>query len=320
MKRPLNVFFAFGKFFIQYFTVSLTSLLETNKDLDLRIFLIYDFEDKSLLSNVLQFVRSNYGIELQLIYQDSKIFNNYRVSKHVSINTYLRLLLTDIIPNDIDSGLFLDSDTVVTGSLAELAKLKFKDLADVTAPDSEKFLYAVSEIPEQRIANSTRLSALGFGTDTYFNAGIMLVNLKNWRLINASAELMKLAERYMDDLVFWDQDVLNMYFANRWGELDATYNALHLIWKRKTKPLIVHFAGSSKPWNYLDRHPYKAEYFKYLRLTPFKDKKYVDFSLKRAPYKYYRELRHSLNYFRQLFLGKLKESQSSKTKGKHLSP
>ena len=151
MKRPsLNVFFAFGKYFIQYFTVSLASLLENNRDIDLQIFLIYDFEDKSLLAGTIEFVRQRYNIDLKLIYQDSAIFNNYRVSKHVSINTYLRLLLTDIIPVGVDSGLFLDSDTVVTGSLLELANFKFAELDDNTQPEQNKFVYAVSEIPEQR--------------------------------------------------------------------------------------------------------------------------------------------------------------------------
>ena len=111
----------------------------------------------------------------------------------------------------------------------------------------------------------------------------------------------------MDKLVYWDQDVLNMYFVNRWREMDRKYNALHLIWKRKETPVIVHYAGSSKPWNYLDRHPYKSYYFKYLELTPYRDKKYTDFNIKKAPYKYYRDLRHFLNYFRQLILGNIEK-------------
>lgn len=310
MKPTLNVFFAIGKYFIQYFTVSLASLLDTNQDLKLNIYLIYDFEDVTLLNETLRFAKEKYGVDINLIYQDSSIFKNYRVSKHVSINTYLRLLLTAIIPTDVDSGLFLDSDTIVTGSLKPLAKLEFADLNNVTVTERSKFVYAVSEIPEQRIANSQRLTELGYTTDGYFNAGVMLVNLKNWRLIRAADDLMALADKYMEDLVFWDQDILNMYFVNRWSEIDPTYNALHLIWKRRKTPLIVHYAGSSKPWNYMDRHPYRSYYFKYLKLTPFSKNKYNDFDLKKMPLKYIRDLRHFLNYFRQFFLGNLKDLQS----------
>jgi len=305
MKPSLNVFFAIGKYFIKYFTVSLTSLLETNKHIDLHIYLIYDFEDITLLKEVLEFANWKYGISINLIFQDSSIFNNYRVGEHVSINTYLRLLLTDIIPVSVDTGLFLDSDTVVTGKLDELANLRFAEIDDSSRNECEKYIYAVSEIPEQRKANSERLSKLGFKTDTYFNAGVMMINLKNWRITNTSAELMKLSDQYMEQLVFWDQDILNMFFLNRWGELNATYNALHLIWKRRQIPLIIHYAGASKPWNYLDRHPYKSFYFKYQKAGPYLGEKYVDFSVKNIPYKYYRDIRHFLNFFRQRMLGNI---------------
>ncbi|WP_428331696.1 glycosyltransferase family 8 protein [Mucilaginibacter sp.] len=303
MKQRLNVFFAIGKFFIQYFTVSVTSLLETNKHMDLNIFLIHDF-DSDLLLEILAFTKKKYDVEIQLIYQDSKIFDSYRIADHVSLNTYLRLLLADIIPKDIDNGLFLDSDTIITGPLTELASFNF---STTTASDDMgcKYLAAVREIPEQNESNSKRITELGFHTNSYFNAGVLLVNLKNWRTDNISAKLIEMASSYMDDLVFWDQDVLNMFFLNKWDELDSKFNALNMIWKRKKPPLIIHFAGSSKPWNYLNRHPYKSFYFKYLLLTPYKNIKYTDFSYSKIPYKYYRDLRHFVNYYRQSCLGNI---------------
>ena len=35
------------------------------------------------------------------------------------------------------------------------------------------------------------------------------------------------------------------------------------------KPVIIHFTGTSKPWFYLNRHPYKNVYWQYLKQTPF---------------------------------------------------
>jgi lipopolysaccharide biosynthesis glycosyltransferase len=34
---------------------------------------------------------------------------------------------------------------------------------------------------------------------------------------------------------------------------------------------IVHFNGASKPWSYFSRHPRRADYYKYLELTPWRD-------------------------------------------------
>jgi lipopolysaccharide biosynthesis glycosyltransferase len=295
---PLNVFFAIGRFFIPYFTVSLTSLLETNRHLELKVFLIYDFEEVSLLDEVADFVREKYGVTLNLIYQDTGIFKNYRVALHVSINTYLRLLLPDLIPEEIESGLFLDSDIVVTGSLQELAVIEFAEVDDPAVQEEDKYLYAVREVPYHSEVNSIRMTQMGYKTDKYFNAGIMLVNLKGWRAKRISADLLEMAVRYMDRLVYWDQDVLNMYFVNRWGELNDTYNALHMIWKRPKTPLIIHYAGGTKPWNYYNQHPYKEYYFKYLKLTPFKKNKYVDFAVRNMPHKYYWDFRHFLSYLK----------------------
>jgi lipopolysaccharide biosynthesis glycosyltransferase len=307
MNKKLNVFFAIGEFFIQHFSVAITSLLETNNHLNLNVFLIYDFEDNRLLKDLMKKIELKYYVKLNLIFQDSSIFDKYRVANHVSKNTYLRLLLADVIPNDIDKGIFLDSDIVVTGSLEKLKALNFDANDDDIITSQSKYLYAVREIKIESELNSIRITKLGFPIDRYFNAGVMVINLKKWREDNLSAKLIGMTEEYMDSLLYWDQDVLNMYFHNQWGELDSTYNALHLIWKRKTVPLIIHYAGAVKPWHYLSIHPYKAVYVKYLKKTPFKDSRYTDFSYSKIPYKVFFDLKHFLNYFRQRYRGKLYE-------------
>ena len=38
-------------------------------------------------------------------------------------------------------------------------------------------------------------------------------------------------------------------------------------------PSIIHYTGSSKPWQYLNKHPLKNEYYKYLKRTCWK--KYI---------------------------------------------
>ena len=304
MKAGLNVFYAIGKYFINYFTVSLTSLLENNRDLDLNIFLIYDFTERELLDSVIDFFSLKYGINVNLIFQDISIFDKYPIGAHVSKNTYLRLLIADLIPNSINSGLFLDSDTIITGSLNELAGKNFEGcLPDEHNPGL--YLYAVAEIPMMDDYNSKRLQKLGFNVKRYFNGGVMIINLKKWRQEGITRKFMDIADEYVNDLLYWDQDIMNMLFANKWEEINSEYNALHLLWKCKRTPVIIHYAGASKPWHYLDRHPYKYQYFKYLKLTPFREQKYSDFKLRNMPYKYYRDIRHFLNYFRQIALGNL---------------
>lgn len=305
MKKKLNVFFAIGPFFIKYFSVAVTSLLETNKNLDLSIYLIYDFEDLTVLNQVVSFAREKYGVDINLIFQDTSLFDHYRIAGHVSKNTYVRLLLPEILPSYVETGLFLDSDIVVTGCLDELLDLKFAEFDDTASAEDRKYIYAVPETKLFNKVNSERITSLGYPINQYFNAGIIWVNLKNWRLKRLSSTLINMASKHMNDLKYWDQDILNMYFANRWSKLDRKFNSVHLIWKRRQVPLVIHFAGASKPWHYLNLHPYKKVYLKYQSLIPLNHKRYEDFSSDKIPLKTFRVVKHFLNYFRQLYLGKL---------------
>lgn len=275
----LNVIFTIDEKFIQHFTVTLVSLLENNKDIGLRLFVIHDIENISLLKDVESFVQERYNISFQLIYVDNAIFDNYRVSLHYSKAVYYRLIITELVPAEIETALFLDSDTIVTGSLRELAEYRFSD---------QEYLLAVDDTEVS--THVARLNELGFPIKRYFNAGVLLINMKAWRSDNVSATFIDLADKYMERLSWWDQDILNMYFYNVWKDMDPKFNAIHLRRKLPRLPVIVHYAGTSKPWLYVHSHPYKSLYWKYIKLTPFKDAKYPDFNVKEFVRKYYIEV------------------------------
>ena len=50
----------------------------------------------------------------------ARMFQSVSVSGHVSIAGYFRFLIPQILPDDVDKALFLDSDIIVRGSVAEL--------------------------------------------------------------------------------------------------------------------------------------------------------------------------------------------------------
>ena len=74
-----------------------------------------------------------------------------------------------------------------------------------------------------------------------------------------------------------DQDALNVSIK-KWVELDLNYgvetsflDSNNKALKEKIKyPKIIQFSGSSKPWNFRNKHPYKNLYWKYLKQTPYK--------------------------------------------------
>jgi lipopolysaccharide biosynthesis glycosyltransferase len=121
---------------------------------------------------------------------------------------------------------------------------------------------------------------MGIPAKKYFNAGVMLLNLKAWRENNLSRNLILTAKKYMDKLLWWDQDVLNIYLFDKWQQFPSGYNEKGITKRLNVMPVIIHYAGNSKPWHYLNNHPYKELYWKYLRLSSFKNYKYPDFSIK----------------------------------------
>lgn len=275
----LNVVFTIDQKFIQHFSVTLVSLLENNKDLQFDVFVIHDIDDQTTLNIVADSIQQTYKIKLHLIKVDNSIFDNYRVSLHYSKAVYFRLLITEILPETIDKALFLDADIVVAGSLHELDDYEFSDNQNLLAVDDVEVR---THVP--------RLNAMGFPLKRYFNAGVLLINVKAWRQNKYSEKFIELANKYMDRLEWWDQDILNMFFYDNWQEMHPKFNALHLRKKLPVTPAIIHYAGTSKPWLYVHQHPYKSLYWHYIKLTPFKDAVYPDYNLKEFIRRYYIKL------------------------------
>ena len=283
-KENLNVVFTIDEKFIQHFAVTLVSLLENNSDINIRVFVVHDIENQQSLIELSEFIKQKYSIALDLLKVDNSLFDNYRVSHHYSKAVYFRLLITKILPPEIDQALFLDADIVVAGSLKELAQHRFKE---------NEYILAVSDVEVS--SHIKRLNEIGFPITRYFNAGVLLINVKAWRDNNFSDKFIALADKYMEKLSWWDQDILNMYFYNDWQEMDWRFNALHLRAKLPVPPAVIHYAGLSKPWLYVHQHPYKSLYWDYIKLTPFKGATYPDYSLKELIRKYYIKLLNILH-------------------------
>jgi lipopolysaccharide biosynthesis glycosyltransferase len=187
--------------------------------------------------------------------------------------SWARLLLPELLP-DLDRVLYLDADTLVVESVEALWGMALDD-----AP-----VAAVANVTEP----SMRPHVESLGIDPvggYFNAGLLLVNLKRWREEDAAAAVTRLAASR--DLPWFDQDALNVVFAGRWLPLHPRWNAQNSLWtwpdwarevfgaetlqEATTTPAILHFEGPHicKPWHYLSQHPWRQTYLDTLASTPW---------------------------------------------------
>lgn len=264
MDDKLDIVFLTDINYLPYFTVALTSLLENNLNIVNHIFLVHDIDNLDNFSTILNFFKTTYKKNIELVKIDGSAFNNYTLTHQLTKATYFRLHFANLLPQEIDKILFLDSDIIVNASLRDLIDLDFTNPDD---PSMEYFVYAVDhKFTPQEIA---RLHDLKFTGTKYFNAGVLLINLKKWRQDDATQKLISTLEMYNDKILWADQDIMNLVFDNQWGELDYSYNAYSVSRHMDHNQKIIHYIGASKPWHFRNRHPNKKLYWHYQKLTPF---------------------------------------------------
>lgn len=193
--------------------------------------------------------------------------------------SYYRLVLADILPDTIQKVLYLDGDIVVR-----------KPLADLWRSDIDG--YALAAVNDPQEATPEKYGRLGFSPDySYFNAGVLLINLAYWRSHNATSLFNDYMQKHRASILFHDQDVLNAVFHDQWKRLPITYNLTSgYMWQKvyfdrkfmdevrevRKDPAVVHFTAD-KPWEYCRTpNPFRSTFFKYHAQTkwanvPLKD-------------------------------------------------
>jgi lipopolysaccharide biosynthesis glycosyltransferase len=134
------------------------------------------------------------------------------------ISAYDKLLVPDLLPPSTNQVLWLDSDTLVLGDIAPLwdrgagrhAVLAVQDPLVPLVSSS----FGVAHYRELKLQSSAK----------YFNAGVMLMNLRRWRELRVSGLALDYLKKYARDVTFWDQEGLNAVLAGEWGELEADWN------------------------------------------------------------------------------------------------
>ena len=258
-----------NELYAQHAAVCIVSLLENNRDLAFDLVVVStqplgDAEEK-LYRTLRRY--GNYTLRTLQFRKAGSI--SLPLRGHYSLDNYVRLWVAEFFPGT-ERILYLDSDMVVVASIAELwnTDIEGSVLGAVTIPGSTRC--EPYGIPAQ------------FG---YFQSGVLLINLKKWRDENVLAHMLDWIARNGDKIVDADQDVLNACLFDRRCPLDYVWNVITPFYfnyhplgipDSETRAIrknarIIHFNGPSKPWHYLSRHPRRAEYWKYLQLTEWRD-------------------------------------------------
>ena len=201
------------------------------------------------------------------IYKQSPIF-----ARNLNFQGFRGMMFRLFIPNiiSVDKIIYLDCDIVVNLDIYDLWKVRIDNYAIAVVRD----FWAIEHMDGKKISWRLLLfwKLLGITPESYFNSGVMLMNLIKLRSeYNITESMYKFFEYYKTCSTLPDQDFLNWLFANDRLLLDERFNHIALLnVKDSLFGSIWHMAGgSAKPWNSYTR-PYVDDlYWKYLRLTPY---------------------------------------------------
>lgn len=193
--------------------------------------------------------------------------------------SYLRLRLPELLPQDVERLIYLDSDMVVEGDLVELWRAPFDGhLALAVQNFDPPQLGGVLPVPARELSLAAELP--------YYNSGLMVMNLPRWRDERLLERVTELSRRFAPHIVTADQDGINLAIGGDWGALDPLWNVQLLTVnaygfasgapenelkeareRLKTEARIFHYTGAKKPWHHMYRRPAGERFLHYLGRT-----------------------------------------------------
>ena len=180
------------------------------------------------------------------------------------ITNYMRVFAPYIIPEGTGKYIYFDVDMIVREDVSRLWNL---DLGNKTIGAALDLVEVVS-VPWSGIPN---YKELGIPADTkYFNSGLMVVDVAKWRERDITYKVMECTHAHLNAVNLADQYGLNVVLLHDWLELDRRWNN-YSIWDSKD-PYVIHFLDIKPIFKSYNRNKeYQAEFYKYLRLTSWKN-------------------------------------------------
>lgn len=248
----INLCFCIDENYVVMLGAVFESIKDSNSHNDICIYVLtrgVSSASKKRLSSVFSDIKN---ISVNFVDALDKDIEKLEAGGHISSATYIRFEIPDLLAG-IDKVLYLDADLVVVD-----------DLMGFWQVDIEGKFVAAVENPF-----FDRYQSLGMNQDWgYFNAGVLLINCKQWRDYSVKKRALAFLAEYKSNALMFDQDALNSVFSGDWVRVDPKWNMQTIMLRRfrelkddikiqsaVNSPKIIHYSTSSKPWYRLDSHP-----------------------------------------------------------------
>lgn len=257
---------AFDQNYLTPFYVLVTSVFANNSGVAFHIHAIASGVSEQEKEQIHHFIEQHRSV-ISFYKLDSEAVAGLVIPKNLYFTeaAYYRLFFPGLVPDTVEKLLYLDTDIVVVGSLAALYT------TDITS-------YPVGAVAEAK-ATINRPDLGIYEVGTYFNSGVMLINVPEWKKQRVSEKALQFIRDFPEKIVWVDQDALNVVLMNNYVKLDAKHNVIPFdipkyLPKSKyrqflqDKTLIHYTLKHHKPWNIASENKFRHLYYQYLAQSP----------------------------------------------------
>ncbi len=258
-KNIIPVFFSIDDSYAPFLAAALNSAVKNcSPEREYKAYVLYEKLSEKNMERIGSLAADNFSIEFIEMRSGmesitDRMSNRLRCD-YFTLTIYFRLFIPELFPQ-YDKGIYIDSDVVLTGDIAELYDIELGENYIAACPD-----HSVVDVPE--LAHYME-DAVGVDRYHYINSGVLLMDLKTLREKNLQGHFLELLNTYHFDCIAPDQDYINAICCDRILFLDEKWDAMPTPGKPPVDDVkLIHYNLFSKPWCY-DEIQYGEYFWKY---------------------------------------------------------
>ena len=260
-ENTIPVFFSSDNNYLPFLAVSIRSLIDNlNPSRTCHIHILNNGLNQKSVKRVLDMATDRVKISLVDVSREiAPLAEKIELRDYYTISIYFRLFIASLFPQ-YHRAIYLDADVVVNGDITELYEMPLGNRL-------------VGAIPDAVIASCEAFQnyatfGVGIPYRYYFNSGVMLMNLDQFRLQQIEKKFIYLLNTYHFDTVCPDQDYLNVLCRDQVLYLDKGWNKMAIDDQYDGVPNLIHYNNFFKPWQH-DDVCYGDYFWKYAERTKF---------------------------------------------------
>lgn len=247
INKEIPIFFTIDNNYAPFLAVAIRSAIKNSSpENKYKAIIVHNDVSEENVKRITALATENFAVEFvpmqnRLETITDSMSNRLRCD-YFTLSIYFRLFIPAMFPQ-YGKGIYIDSDVVLNGDVAELYNIDIGDnyigaCADLSIVDVPPLVRYTEE-------------AVGMEKGKYINSGVLLMNMKKLREARLDEHFLSLLNTYHFDCIAPDQDYLNAMCSGKIHYLDECWDAMPNDSRPPLeKPMLVHYNLFSKPWCY----------------------------------------------------------------------